>query len=78
MAQSIACGIESDAARRRVADALVTLSRDEDSKVRDWACFGLSQIDVDTPTVREALILRLNQMSSVYRCQSRVGADDGL
>jgi HEAT repeat protein len=41
--------------------ALIELSTDEDSDVRDWSTFGLgSQVDVDTPALREALANRLD------------------
>ncbi len=40
--------------------ALIELSSDEDPDVRDWAAFALgTQIDVDTPQIREALFNRV-------------------
>ena len=40
---------------------MLTLTRDEDPDVRDWATFGLgSQSDVDNPVLREALAARLD------------------
>ncbi len=45
---------------KRAIQALIELSQDEDDEVRDWATFGLgSQIDTDTPEIREALVKRL-------------------
>jgi HEAT repeat protein len=42
-------------------DALITLTRDEDPQVRDWATFGLgTQLDADGPEIREALAARLD------------------
>lgn len=44
-----------------VVRALIELSRDPESVVRDWASMGLgSQLDVDTPAVRQALFERLD------------------
>jgi HEAT repeat protein len=52
--------VAGDPADAEVVAALVGLSADTDSSVRDWATFGLgSQLTVDTPAVRDALAARL-------------------
>lgn len=55
-------------------EAIVELSRDSDADVRDWATFALgSQIDVDTPEVREALRNRTNDPDDETRCEALCG-----
>ena len=59
---------------QRAIETLVELSQDEDAEVRDWATFGLgTQINVDTPKLREALFKRLNDVDVVTRCEAIVG-----
>ncbi|WOX24991.1 ankyrin repeat domain-containing protein [Streptomyces solicathayae] len=43
----------------RAVDALVALSRDADSGVRDWATLALAEVPGDAAAVREALAARL-------------------
>ncbi|MGW7430717.1 ankyrin repeat domain-containing protein [Streptomyces sp. NPDC054861] len=40
-------------------DILLALSRDHDSRVRDWATLALAEVPGDTPALREALAARL-------------------
>ncbi|MBT2486978.1 ankyrin repeat domain-containing protein [Streptomyces sp. ISL-96] len=47
------------AGHREGATALITLSRDPDDEVRDWATLALAGLDADTPEIREALADRL-------------------
>ncbi|MFF8605252.1 ankyrin repeat domain-containing protein [Streptomyces sp. NPDC015346] len=39
--------------------ALIRLSRDHDSGVRDWATLALAEVPEDTPVLRDALVARL-------------------
>ena len=63
---------------QQAVDTLIGLSHDEDADVRDWATFGLgTQIDVDTPAIREALVERLNDVDVVTRCEAIVDSPGG-
>lgn len=63
-------GLDDDRAIR----ALIELSHDRESVIRDWATFALgSQIDRDTPEIREALFARLNDDDSVVCAEALVG-----
>jgi HEAT repeat protein len=54
--------------------ALIRLTRDADPEVRDWATMGLgSQLDVDTPEVREALTARLDDPDGDTAEEARAG-----
>jgi len=58
----------------RAVAALVALTRDESDLVRDWATFALStQLDTDTPAVRDALAERLSDPDEATRAEALVG-----
>jgi HEAT repeat protein len=53
---------------------LIELSCDPANKIRDWATFGLgSQIDTDTPEIREALFARLADEDPTTSGEAMVG-----
>ncbi|NIZ92056.1 HEAT repeat domain-containing protein [Kineococcus rubinsiae] len=54
----------------RVVDALVALTRDEEPRVRDWAAFGLAQVEADTPAVRDALVVLLDDRDPDVRSEA--------
>jgi HEAT repeat protein len=55
-------------------DVLVDLTRDEDEDVRDWATFGIGALGKsDSPAVRDALILRLDDSFEDVRQEAIVG-----
>jgi HEAT repeat protein len=67
-------GVDDPAAKDRVARALVQLTNDDSSQVRDWAVFGLGSIlDVDTPEIREALRAHLFDSDLDTRLEALVG-----
>ncbi|MFI6292223.1 ankyrin repeat domain-containing protein [Nonomuraea sp. NPDC050790] len=39
---------------------LISMTRDDEREVRDWATAGLASLDADTPEIRDALALRLD------------------
>ena len=54
--------------------ALIRLSEDCDSEVRDWATFGLArQSDADGPDVRAALLARANDANLEARAEALFG-----
>ena len=54
--------------------ALITLTRDPDSDVRDWAIFGLGvQGDADSPQIREALMQGISDLDEDVREEATVG-----
>ena len=56
------------------AQTLIELSADNAAIVRDWATFGLgSQIELDTPAIREALVARLSDEDEDTRGEAMVG-----
>lgn len=53
---------------------LIRLSADPDDDVRDWATFALgTQIDLDTPKLRDALAARLEDSDDDTRAEAMVG-----
>jgi HEAT repeat protein len=55
-------------------DALIELSVDSASEVRNWATFGLgSQLDADTPAIRDALLHRATDSDGEMRGEALVG-----
>jgi hypothetical protein len=71
VARSLPSGIERDApCREAVIEALITLTGDENSDVRDWACFGLGQVDAASPAARDALAARLTDPDDGTRCEA--------
>ena len=54
----------------RVVEALVTLTRDDEPRVRDWAAFGLAQVEADTPAVRDALVVLLDDQDHDTRSEA--------
>lgn len=55
-------------------ELLILLSKDKESSVRDWATFGMgTQIDWDSPQLRDALLARLNDEDEDTRAEAHFG-----
>jgi HEAT repeat protein len=55
-------------------EVLIGLTRDPEPRNRDWACFALgTQIEMDTPALRDALAGRLADEDDDARCEAMVG-----
>lgn len=52
---------------------LIAMTRDEDRSNRDWATLLLSQQDVDTPQVRDALTIAAQDEDNVVRAEAILG-----
>jgi HEAT repeat protein len=60
--------------KEEAAIGLIELSQDPDNDVRNWATFGLaSQLTIDTPALREALFMRLEDNNSEIRGEALIG-----
>lgn len=71
---SVACSLGHFPNDPVAISALLSLTRDLDSEVRDWAVFGLGvQGDVDSPEVREALLQRISDPDEDVREEAAVG-----
>ncbi len=58
----------------RAIETLIQLSADDDSDVRDWATFSLgTQITTDTPAIRNALRVRLDDPDDDTRMEALAG-----
>jgi HEAT repeat protein len=55
-------------------DALINLTRDSEAQVRNWATFAIgSQVEVDTPQIRDALLDRVGDADDDTRYEALVG-----
>ncbi len=70
LARSLPGGATQEPIRSDAIRALVKLSADQVDEVRDWACFGLGQLDAVTLEVRDALAARLDDADADTRCEA--------
>lgn len=64
------CGADGEGA----INALLSLAKDEDGDVRNWATFGLGQqCEADTPEIREALAAGLQDPDEDVRYEAIIG-----
>lgn len=68
---------------RSIADPLVVLAEDEDGDIRDWALFGLMQLGLDTPEIRDTFAAHLDDphrdaMHEAFTGIAKLGDERGL
>ncbi len=77
---ALARALPGGAGEQREPDAaiavLVHLSTDDLAQVRDWACFGLGQLEADSPAVRAALAARLGDEDRDTRAEALMALAD--
>lgn len=54
----------------RIVDAMIALTTDADSTVRDWSCFGLGQLEARSQPALDALAARLSDPHGDTRCEA--------
>jgi HEAT repeat protein len=54
-------------------DALITLSGDQSASIRDWASFGLAELDRDSSSIRAALWARVHDRHADTRAEAIIG-----
>ncbi|PPK96185.1 HEAT repeat protein [Kineococcus xinjiangensis] len=71
LAQALPGGIDTPGdLRDRTIDALILLTADAEPHVRDWAAFGLGQLQARSPSAREALAGLLHDPDHDARCEA--------
>jgi len=71
---AVACALGNFPDNQHAAAALVSLTRDEDDDVRDWATFGIGALGkLDTPEIRDALESRLADSSEDVQQEAIAG-----
>jgi hypothetical protein len=72
LAQALPGGSSEEPIRSLAIGVLTRLSADCDAMVRDWACFGLGQLDADGVEARDALAARLHDEHVDTRAEALV------
>jgi HEAT repeat protein len=71
---AVACALGSFANDPKAIQVLLTLTKDADTDVRDWAVFGLGNLgDADSAEIRDALFSRLNDSDEAVREEALIG-----
>ena len=72
VAHALPAGVVPGPVHDQVTQALVLLAGDDAAEVRNWACFGLGQLDSDGPEVRAALLGNLDHPDLDTRSEALV------
>ncbi len=72
--RSMSGGVDSEESMAKVARALIPRCQDQNPEIRDWALFGIgSQMDLDSPGIREALRRGLSDENYDASCEAMAG-----